>query len=99
LPPREFRRAAGYSSVIASFLAATDDQVAGELASRAGLSPTPEQHFAWREELSILRPAIARCDGWLHLEYEIPRLGRRIDAVVVLRQASPKSTGEHDASL
>ncbi|MGA0041200.1 MAG: hypothetical protein ACO3NZ_15250, partial [Pirellulales bacterium] len=58
----------------------------------------PEQLSAWRLQLPILRAAIAEvvprlaADAaapapWLHLEFDIPRLGRRVDAVLVTSTA------------
>ena len=76
-----------YAASIASFLATDDRAVQGTLAGTADFSLTPEQRSAWREELPILRHAVGGLTGWLYLEYEIPRLGRRVDAVVVVPQA------------
>jgi hypothetical protein len=41
------------------------------------------QTRAWQEQLAILRAALADVDGWLYLEFDVPRLGSRIDAVVI----------------
>jgi hypothetical protein len=45
------------------------------------------QRMAWEETIALLRRALRGVadDGWLWLEYEVPRLGSRIDAVVVAR--------------
>lgn len=79
--------AAAYAADIAHFLATSDEAVHGALAAPSGFSLTPEQLAAWARELPILRAALEGMEGWLHLEYEIPRLGRRVDAVVVTTRA------------
>lgn len=80
-------QAAAYAADIATFVATADQDVVGALAQPTGFTLTSEQRFAWREELPTLRAAIEGLTGWVFLEFEIPRLGRRIDAVVVTPHA------------
>ena len=42
-----------------------------------------EQRRAWAEEIGILRTALTGIDGTLFLEFDVPRLGSRIDAALV----------------
>jgi hypothetical protein len=42
-----------------------------------------EQRQAWEEEIDILQPCLAGLEGTIYLEFEVPRLGSRIDAVFV----------------
>lgn len=65
------------------FRGANDDAIVGRLADTPGGDLTPQQVAAWREQLPILRAAVGGVRGWLHLEFSIPRLSRRVDAVVV----------------
>ena len=84
--------AAYYADSIEAFLRASDDEVYAPLASPHGYTLAPEQLSAWRLQLPVLRAAViqlpARFAGgpapWIHLEFDIPRLGRRVDAVLVL---------------
>lgn len=41
------------------------------------------QRDAWRESISILRSALVAMKGYIYLEFDVPRLGSRIDAVVI----------------
>jgi hypothetical protein len=75
-----------FAADIASFLAMDDGTIEGVLTRTVDYSLTPEQRLAWRHQLPILRRALAGLAGWIYLEYEIPRLGRRVDAVVVVPQ-------------
>ena len=84
------RSAAAYAAPVAAFLAAPDDIVLAPLSAPQGFSLTPEQLSAWRLQLPVLRGALVglALDGsapapWIHLEFDIPRLGRRVDAVLV----------------
>lgn len=43
----------------------------------------PEQRDAWLKQLELLRPALAGLSGSMFLEFTIPRMGRRIDAVII----------------
>lgn len=83
--------AAFYAAPVEDFLRATDDEVYAPLASPHGYTLAPEQLSAWRLQLPVLRHAIEEFAGvssvgpapWIHLEFDIPRLGRRVDAVLV----------------
>jgi len=91
--PRE--NSAFYAAPVDAFLRATDDEVYAPLAGPHGYTLAPEQLAAWRLQLPVLRAAVADlpagCEAsgsappapWIHLEFDIPRLGRRVDAVLV----------------
>ena len=74
-----------YSASIEVFQHASDEQVIGELALNSTFADLPTQKIAWIKEISILRKALQGHDGWLHLEFNIPRMGRRIDAVLLIK--------------
>lgn len=76
-----------YSDTIARFLATTRDEILGALVAVADGFPIElSQRDAWLQEIDVLRMALQSFlgRGHVYLEYNIPRLGRRIDAVVVL---------------
>jgi hypothetical protein len=83
--------AAFYADAVEAFLRASDDEVYAPLASPHGYTLAPEQLSAWRLQLPGLRAALAEIPArfadshapWIHLEFDIPRLGRRVDAVLV----------------
>ena len=93
--------AAFYADSVAAFLRASDDEVYAPLASPHGYTLAPEQLSAWRLQLPVLRAALGESvpgtisaaelvpgtDSWIHLEFDIPRLGRRVDAVLVTSTA------------
>lgn len=78
---------AWFASDIPSFLAASRDEVLGRLAARSHFAVDLTQRDAWQQEIAILREALVGIQGWLFLEFDVPRLGSRIDAVVVTEGA------------
>ena len=81
--PDGSRNSAWYSAPIAEFLGTPEDTVLGKLTRSSSFDVTPPQRDAWLREIAILRVALADAVGWVALEFDIPRLGSRVDAVVV----------------
>jgi hypothetical protein len=42
-----------------------------------------EQRRAWEEEIAILKEALRGVEGTIYFEFDVPRLGSRIDAVLI----------------
>jgi hypothetical protein len=72
-----------YSASIRSFLDTTPESVVGTLATNSEFPIDPAQRDAWLREIALLKPALDRVEGTLHLEFIVPRIGSRIDAVVI----------------
>lgn len=79
----------GCGKSVACFLAADAIAIVGELTQRSAFDVDQAQVSAWRGSIECLRDALApwAAEGNLFLEFDVPRLGRRIDAVLVLRHA------------
>ncbi|AOS83828.1 hypothetical protein BIU88_06495 [Chlorobaculum limnaeum] len=74
-----------YNASFDLFQQTSDEQIIGELALNSTFADLPTQKIAWLKEISILRKALQGHDGCLHLEFNIPRMGRRIDAVLLIK--------------
>jgi hypothetical protein len=72
-----------YSATVGEFLASTPETILGFLAANSEMAVEPPQRDAWLEEIAILKTTLQGLDGTLFLEFNIPRMGKRIDAVVV----------------
>lgn len=75
-----------YSNTISQFLFEDPEQVRLHLVDNGGNEP--EQKMAWVEEINILQSALrpfAKEEGRIIFEYTIPRMGKRIDVVLLLR--------------
>ena len=76
-----------YESSFASFLHDTDMSVLGILHENYHGDTHTTTTEAWSSEISIMREVIYKCgsDGHIIFEYDIPRLGKRIDVVLLLK--------------
>lgn len=72
-----------YAEPISSFLAQSNAHILGELSRPGIFAITPAQSAAWEDEIEILKETLEGIDGYLCLEFDVPRIGSRIDAVVI----------------
>src|SRR5262245_55680655 len=84
--------AAWYQTTLATFLTASDAAILGALTAASRFDVQVAQREAWLDEISLLRAALseakfADADGWVALEFDVPRLATRIDAVVIVGAA------------
>jgi Uncharacterized conserved protein (DUF2075). len=75
-----------YSDSIDGFLNTTSDEILGKLAARSDFDLGQSQRDAWVEEISILQTVLTGRNGSVYFEYAIPRMGRRIDVVLIIGQ-------------
>jgi hypothetical protein len=75
---------AWYGASIADFLAADADSVLGQLTMNCDFALIPTQRDAWLAQIEILRNQLAGLSGSIFFEFNIPRMGRRVDAVLVV---------------
>jgi hypothetical protein len=76
---------AWYEDSLDRFRSATTEMVLGCLVSKGNAEVVTEQRNAWAYQIEFLRTALAGLpgDSRLLLEFNIPRMGRRIDAVLL----------------
>jgi hypothetical protein len=87
--------AAFYADSVAAFLRASDDEVYAPLASPHSYTLAPEQLSACRLQLPVLRPSLGDLQvrsatsptPWIHLEFDILQLSRRLNAMLVTSTA------------
>jgi hypothetical protein len=75
---------AWYSASIADFRQTQPEIVLGLLAANGYFSLISTQRDAWIAEINLLRTSLDGLAGSLFLEFSIPRMGRRIDAVILV---------------
>lgn len=75
---------AWFGSSIEDFLRTPVDRVIGQLLHNSDFSVLPTQRDAWVAEIAVLKSALDGISGSLFLEFSIPRMGRRIDAVLLM---------------
>ena len=72
-----------YSDTITNFLSTTRNEILGELVKSNDFALEQPQRDAWLEEINILKKTLQPYKGSVYFEYSIPRMGKRIDVVVI----------------
>ena len=92
LPVNRLPRA-WYDAPLPRFLTTTPDTILGALTRASGdHAVEPAQTQAWLAEIALLKSWLAPFrHGTVFLEFTIPRMGRRIDAVLLLGELAERS--------
>lgn len=83
ISPTRPRSSAYLDLPIADFCQAPEDVLLGRLVASSEFDIELTQRAAWTETFPILKTALTGLTGHIYLEFEVPRLGSRIDAVVI----------------
>ena len=78
-----------YKEAIATFLNEDIDTIFGKMTRADELDLASMQKVAWNEEIKVMKDVLAAYrdeSGQILFEYTIPRLGKRIDVVVLLHE-------------
>jgi DUF2075 family protein len=75
---------AWYDDSIAGFLKSQPEFIFGKLAANPAFSLIPTQKSAWVAQVEFLQRELKGLAGHLFFEFTIPRMGRRIDVVLVI---------------
>lgn len=73
-----------YTDSIAAFRTKNADEILGELTRHSEFAVDTTQRDAWLGQIEILQRNLATDEGAIHFEYAIPRMGKRIDAVLLI---------------
>jgi len=74
-----------YSASIAEFRNTVPDQILGHLAANNPFALEHTQRNAWLgREIDILQDILLHREGFIYFEYAIPRMGKRIDVVLII---------------
>jgi hypothetical protein len=77
---------AWYGASFSEFIATASDAIIGKLTSNSEFDLILAQRDAWQDQIDFLRSSLNGLVGHLFLEFNIPRMGRRIDAVLLIDQ-------------
>ena len=72
-----------YSDTIADFLKSAPNEILGKLVQSNDFALEQTQRDAWITEIHILQKTLQPYKGSIYFEYSIPRMGKRIDVVVI----------------
>lgn len=74
-----------YSNIISNFCSSSSQEILGELLENSEFSVELTQKDAWLHQISILKTILNNYEGAIFFEYSIPRMGRRIDVVLLIK--------------
>lgn len=77
-------RSAFFSSSISEFNGQPTQAILGHLAQRNPFTLEPQQRDAWNNQIELLQAQLRGFDGWIALEFSIPRMGKRADAILII---------------
>ncbi len=75
-----------YEADLATFCHSSENEVLGELTARHSFALENQQRYAWQQQITILKIALASViTGRIYFEFSIPRMGKRADVVLLIR--------------
>src|ERR1043166_7213290 len=75
---------AWYAAPLQTFLHEQPDRILGRLVANCDFPVLPDQRDAWLKQIDLLQEHLTGLTGSLFLEFSIPRMGKRVDAVLVI---------------
>lgn len=73
-----------YSATIHDFLRSSTEEIVGNLSLNNDYTLIQTQRDAWVAQIEIFQNILVGREGSIYFEYSIPRMGRRIDAVLLV---------------
>ena len=74
-----------YKDSIAAFLAKSTEEIIGEISLANQFDSTLNQNKSWETQIPLLKTALTSFDGTIFFEFSIPRMGKRVDVVVIIK--------------
>lgn len=74
-----------YSDSIKNFLQKSLQTVIGEISVNGRLGHINTELFAWEFQINLLREILVEFDGQLFFEFSIPRMGKRVDCLLIIK--------------
>ena len=73
-----------YSNTISGFIKESISEIRDEIVQNNQFELITTQKRAWNDEISILKNTLLGFEGQIFIEYSIPRMGKRIDVVLLI---------------
>lgn len=73
-----------YSDTIENFMKSSEAEILGKLELNNPFPSEQTQRNAWLVEIEILKSSLSSHSGSIYLEFSIPRMGQRIDTVLLI---------------
>ncbi len=75
-----------YGSELSKFLTEDSSSILGKLVSESQFDLILSQNSSWQKQIEFLKGVLYNFSGAIYFEYAIPRMGRRIDVIVIIKQ-------------
>src|SRR5579862_6726625 len=72
-----------YAADLATFIGSTSGAILGDIMANTAFAMELEQRDAWLTQIEILQAALVDIKGAIFLEFNVPRIGSRLDAVLL----------------
>ena len=73
-----------FKDSIKSFLQKNNEEIIGTITHSNQFDSTLLQNKSWAQQIPILKKALSDYDGIIFFEFSIPRMGKRIDSLVII---------------
>lgn len=73
-----------YAADLTTFLTSPNNAIIGELQTNSAFDIELTQSYAWEGQISLLKQVLAGKKGKIYFEFSVPRMGKRIDVVVII---------------
>jgi DUF2075 family protein len=73
-----------YKDILEFFLKKNTTDIIGSITLSNEFDSTLFQNKAWKEQIEILKNAVAGYKGTVFFEFSIPRMGKRVDAIIII---------------
>jgi len=74
-----------YTASIKDFLRESTDAIYGKMSGQYDLNNLAKQQSnAWKQQIQILKQALQGLNGKLYFEFTIPRMGKRVDNILII---------------
>lgn len=73
-----------YQNKISSFIFEPKESILGKLAAAHEFSLDEQQKLSWQIQIELLQSWLTEINGHILFEYSIPRMGKRIDCIIIL---------------
>ena len=74
-----------YKDDIQSFIAKTTEEIIGQITISNQFDSKMSQNKSWEVQIPILKEALRNFNGTIFIEFSIPRMGKRVDALVIIK--------------
>jgi len=75
-----------YSDTVTNFLNISIEEILGKISLGNEFALEQTQRDAWLTEITLLKKVLTNYNGKIYFEYSIPRIGERIDVLLIINQ-------------